>query len=85
MRTALGLAAHPSQPVAYVGFPLQSKLGVYTYGPDGALTYVTAVSNSAKVLCWVRLTRTDGMIYTSNTASNLPVGTRTRPQGVIAF
>lgn len=70
MRVALGLGAHPSQPVVYVGFTLQNKLGVYTYGPDGALTYVTAVANSGMALCWVRPTRTGATLYTSNTLTN---------------
>ena len=46
MRLALRLGAHPSQPVVYVGFTLQNKLGVYSYGAAGSFPSSTyAASN----------------------------------------
>ena len=69
---ALGLWAHPSQNVLYVGFPMQSKLGVYTFDAvTGALTFVRAVDagnpglpNSAT--CWLRANRAGTRLYTLN-------------------
>jgi len=69
-RMALGLWSHPNTNVLYVGFTLQNKLGVYTYAPNGALTFQRAVPNSGKAICWVFVTPDGRSIYTVNTLTN---------------
>jgi 6-phosphogluconolactonase (cycloisomerase 2 family) len=63
----LGLWAHPSRPVLYVGFVTINRLGVYSYDPTGELTFVHSVPNSGKAICWVRTNPEGTRLYTSNT------------------
>ena len=69
---ALGLWGHPTQNVLYVGFPLQDKVGVYTYDPTtAALTFVRAVESgvpggTATAVCWLRVNKTGTRLYALN-------------------
>lgn len=74
---ALGLWSHPIRNVLYVGFPRQSKVGVYTYdGTTGAPTFVRAVDSGnpapapAGVGCWLRVNKAGTRLYTLNTGQN---------------
>ncbi|HKG90496.1 MAG TPA: beta-propeller fold lactonase family protein [Gemmatimonadaceae bacterium] len=69
-RMALGLWAHPTQRVLYVGFTLQDKLGVYDYATDGTLTFRTTAANSGKAICWILVNPSGSTIYTTNTLTN---------------
>jgi hypothetical protein len=69
-RLPLGIWSHPHQQILYVGFVTLSKLGVYSYGRDGSLKFLTAVPSSGKALCWIRTNSIGTRIYTSDTASN---------------
>jgi 6-phosphogluconolactonase (cycloisomerase 2 family) len=67
----LGLAAHPSQDILYVGFVNVARLGVYTIDPTtGALAFITHVQNSGNEVCWLTTTKDGRSLYTDNMASN---------------
>ena len=69
---ALGLWAHPTQNVLYVGIPMQSKIAAYAYDPtSGALTYrssfdsgVAGAPNAGT--CWLRVNRAGTRLYALN-------------------
>lgn len=63
MGGALGLWAHPTQPVLYVGHPLEGMIGVYTFDPNtGALTFKTKVM-AGKAVCWFRVNAAGTRLY----------------------
>ena len=67
---ALGLWAHPTQNVLYVGFPMQGKVGVYNFDPiTGALTFRTSVA-AGKAACWLRVNRAGTRLYCLNSAES---------------
>lgn len=64
---ALGLQDHPTLPILYVGYPLRSQIGVYTWNRrTGALTLRAVVSNSGQVICWIQVSEDGQMLYTTN-------------------
>jgi 6-phosphogluconolactonase (cycloisomerase 2 family) len=63
---ALGLLAHPTQRILYVGFPAAGQVGVYTYDADGNLTYVRSAANSGALVCWFAMNSDATFFYTSN-------------------
>ncbi len=69
---ALGLWAHPSQNILYVGMPMQNKVGVYQFDKNsGALSLQGSVeSGNAGVpnglVCWLRVNSTGNRLYTLN-------------------
>lgn len=69
-RFPLGLWSHPTQPLLYVGFVTDSKLGVYRYSWDGGLTFLNAVPNSGAAICWLRTNGAGTRLYTSDTGTN---------------
>ena len=66
----LGLTAHPTQPILYVGLPFAAQLGVYTFDSAGTLTPVTRASNSGSAICWLTVTRDGKNLYSTNTGDN---------------
>jgi 6-phosphogluconolactonase (cycloisomerase 2 family) len=67
----LGIWTHPSQNILYVGFVARAQMGVYDFNPaTGALTFVTAVPNSGKEICWIRTAANGSRIYTVNNLDN---------------
>jgi 6-phosphogluconolactonase (cycloisomerase 2 family) len=66
----LGLAAHPSKRVLYVGFVTANRMGVYRYDQAGALQFVRAVDDPGKAICWLIINREGTRVYTSNTGDN---------------
>lgn len=70
MGGALGLWAHPTQNVLYVGFPMEGKVGVYSFDPTtGALTFRTSVA-AGKAACWLRVNRAGTRLYALNSAES---------------
>ncbi len=69
-RFPLGLAAHPTRPLLYVGFVTISRIGVYSYDARGALTFVGTVADSGAAVCWVRVNKAGTRLYASNTGDN---------------
>ena len=63
----LGLWAHPTAPYLYVGFVNINRIGVYRYGPLGALDYVGSASDSGAAPCWLRTSSDGRFLYASNT------------------
>jgi 6-phosphogluconolactonase (cycloisomerase 2 family) len=66
----LGLAAHPSRPIVYVGLVTVSKIGVYQYDAAGVLSFVTSVPDGGKGPCWGRVNNDGTRLYSSNTGDN---------------
>ena len=66
----LGLALHPKEWLLYVGLPTASKLAVYKFNSHGKLSFVRAVPNSGKAICWVRVNKAGTRLYTSNSADH---------------
>jgi 6-phosphogluconolactonase (cycloisomerase 2 family) len=66
----LGLAAHPSRSIVYVGLVTLNKLGVYKYDDAGVLSFVNAVPNSGMATCWDRVNNDSTRLYTANTGDN---------------
>ncbi len=66
---ALGLWQHPNANVLYVGFPLQSKFGIYTIESSGALSFQSMV-DAGPAVCWLRTTKDGNNLYTLNSGEN---------------
>ena len=65
---ALGLWQHPKDNALYVGFPVQSKIGVYEINPaTGNLTFKTSV-NAGAAACWLRTNKQGDRLYVLNSA-----------------
>ncbi len=64
----LGLAAHPSRNLLYVGFVTINEIGVYEYSDSGAFRFVASAPDSGKAVCWLRTNHDGGRLYASNTA-----------------
>src|SRR5579872_2174639 len=62
----LGLAIHPKEPLLYVGFVVESLVGVYSFDPAGNLTFLRTATNSGLAVCWLRTNRAGTRLYTSN-------------------
>ncbi len=65
---ALGLWQHPKDNTLYVGFPVQSKIGVYEINPTtGGLAFKTSVIAGAAA-CWLRTNKQGDRLYVLNSA-----------------
>ncbi len=65
----LGIWAHPTEPVLYVGFVTRNELGVYRFNRQGELTFMASVDNSGQDICWLLANKKGTRLYTVN---NLP-------------
>lgn len=65
----LGIWAHPTEPLLYVGFVTRNELGVYRFNKEGAMTFLGSVPNSGQDICWVLPNKEGTRLYTIN---NLP-------------
>jgi 6-phosphogluconolactonase (cycloisomerase 2 family) len=63
----LGLAAHPTRSLLYVGFVTMSRIGVYRYNSEGGLHFLRSVPNSGTAVCWLLLNKDATRLYASNT------------------
>lgn len=66
----LGLAAHPTQPLIYVGHVTVSRIGLYTYDERGHLTFIRSVPDSGTAVCWLASNAAGTRLYASNTGDN---------------
>ena len=65
----LGIWAHPTEPLLYVGFVTRNELGVYRFGKNGEMTFLGSVENSGQDICWLLANKKGTRLYTVN---NLP-------------
>ncbi|MGH8896601.1 MAG: lactonase family protein [Egibacteraceae bacterium] len=80
----LGLAAHPTQPILYVGLPGANQLGIYAYDTAGTLRPVVNAANSGQALCWISRNHDGTRLYTSNATDNsLSVYDTTNPKAPV--
>ncbi len=68
-RRPLGLWAHPSRPLLYLGLPVAQRLAVERWDPSGRLALVGSVPNSGRAICWLVGNRAATRLYSSNTGS----------------
>jgi 6-phosphogluconolactonase (cycloisomerase 2 family) len=66
----LGLRAHPSRPILYVGLVTVGKVAVYRYDDDGVLAFVRAVADPGAAPCWVIVNHIGTRLYVINTGDN---------------
>jgi 6-phosphogluconolactonase (cycloisomerase 2 family) len=62
----LGLAIHPKLPLLYVGFVVESQLGVFSFDDEGDLQFLRTAPNSGLAICWLRSNRAGTRLYTAN-------------------
>ncbi len=65
----LGIWAHPTEPLLYVGFVTRNELGVYRFNRDGETAFLGSVENSGQDICWLLTNKKGTRLYTVN---NLP-------------
>ena len=65
----LGLAAHPSKRLIYVGLPTVNKIAVYSYNSVGNLKFEKTIADSGTAVCWLTVNAAGTRLYASNTAS----------------
>jgi hypothetical protein len=68
--TLLGLAAHPTERIVYGGLTGAAEVGVFTYDATGKLTFVRAVADQGKAVCWIVVSPDGKYMYVANTGSN---------------
>jgi 6-phosphogluconolactonase (cycloisomerase 2 family) len=66
----LGMRTHPFLPILYVDVTPVSKIAVYTYDPQGHLSFVRAVSDSGSAPCWAVVNHAGTRLYATNTGDN---------------
>ncbi|MEO5987307.1 MAG: FlgD immunoglobulin-like domain containing protein [Candidatus Eisenbacteria bacterium] len=67
----LGLAAHPSLNLLYVGFVTADSIGVYRYdSTTGALTFLHVADDSGSAPCWIIVNQPGSAAYVVNTGDN---------------
>jgi 6-phosphogluconolactonase (cycloisomerase 2 family) len=64
----LGAVLHPTLGVFYVGLPFQSQIAVYSISA-GVATFVKAVSNPGKIVCWLAVNSAGTRLYAAETGS----------------
>jgi 6-phosphogluconolactonase (cycloisomerase 2 family) len=66
-RWGLGLSAHPTQKIVYIGMATVNKIAVYSYDDTGRLAFVRAVNAPGAMLpCWTLVNRGGTRLYTAN-------------------
>jgi DNA-binding beta-propeller fold protein YncE len=66
----LGMRTHPFLPVLYVDITPISMVAVYTYDPQGRLTFVRAVPDAGVAPCWAVVNHAGTHLYVTNTGDN---------------
>jgi hypothetical protein len=70
MGGALGLWQHPHSNILYAGFPVQSKIGIYSIDENsGALSFQSAV-DAGTAACWLRTNKSGSYLYSLNSGEN---------------
>jgi Lactonase, 7-bladed beta-propeller len=63
----LGMRTHPLLRILYVDITFISKVAVYTYDPQGGLTFVRAVPDAGAAPCWAIVNHAGTYLYVTNT------------------
>jgi hypothetical protein len=63
----LGMRTHPTLPILYVDITPVSEVAVYTYDPQGRLTFVRAVGDAGAAPCWAIVNHAGTHLYVTNT------------------
>jgi Lactonase, 7-bladed beta-propeller len=63
----LGMRTHPSLPILYVDITPISEVAVYTYDPQGHLTFVRTVADAGRGPCWAIVNHAGTYLYATNT------------------
>jgi len=67
----LGIGAHPSAKVVYIGMPTVPAIAVYSYDDTGVLTFVKSVPETGAYLpCWIVVTSDGKWAYVANAATD---------------
>jgi hypothetical protein len=66
----LGMRTHPFLRILYVDITPISKVAVYTYDPQGRLTFVRAVPDAGAAPCWAIVNHAGTYLYVINTGDN---------------
>jgi hypothetical protein len=66
----LGLRTHPFLPILYVDITPVSMVAVYTYDPQGHLTFVRAVPDAGAAPCWAVVNHAGTHLFVTNTGDN---------------
>src|SRR5581483_6289826 len=61
----LGAVLNPSQRVFYVSFPVAALIGIYTYDPSGALTFVQTIP-ALGGNCWMAINASGTRLYVAD-------------------
>jgi len=69
-RLPLGMRTHPFLRILYVDITPVSKVAVYTYDPQGHLTFVRAVADAGAAPCWAIVNHAGTHLYVTNTGDN---------------
>lgn len=68
-RMPLGMWAHPTSRVLYVGLPNVSRLAVFSWDTNGRLTFLRSVASAGSAICWLIGNRSGSRLYGSDTGS----------------
>ena len=63
----LGMRTHPFRRILYVDLTFISKVAVYTYDPQGDLTFVRTVPDAGAAPCWAIVNHAGTYLYVTNT------------------
>ena len=66
----LGLQAHPTEPLLYVGYVLGGALATYRYDKAGTLTFLNAAPTTGLGLCWIEVNKRGTIAYTANSTDD---------------
>lgn len=67
---ALGVWAHPTQNIVYVGLPLVKKVAVYRYDDNSGQLTLSSTVPAGAAACWLRLNRAGTRMYCLNSAES---------------
>ncbi len=69
-RLPLGMRTHPTLPILYVDITPVSMVAVYTYDPQGHLTFIRAVPDAGAGPCWAVVNHAGTHLYVTNTGDD---------------
>lgn len=65
-----GIAVHPSKPYVYVVGALNTRIAIYKYAANGALTFSGQVDNTGSfAACWAVVSKDGRHLYTANSVT----------------
>jgi 6-phosphogluconolactonase (cycloisomerase 2 family) len=66
----IGLAAHPTRRLLYVGLPAIHAVGVYSFDDEGVPSQVATATSSGRATCWLVVNGQGTHLYAANNADN---------------